>query len=82
MGLRRYGRNFWIQAGERAAKTAVQGALALIPADTFNVLDVDNWKIVAGAMATGFVLSIATSIVTAPVGPAGTPSVAGPVAES
>jgi hypothetical protein len=78
MTLGRYGRNFWRQAFERALKTAAQGALALIPADTFNILDVDDWRVVLGAALTGAVLSIGTSVVTAPIGPADDPSIVRP----
>jgi hypothetical protein len=69
-----YGRNFWRQAFERAVKTAVQGMIALVPADTFNILDVDDWRVVAGAALTGFLLSLGTSIVTAPAGQPDDPS--------
>lgn len=78
MPLSRYGRNFWRQAFERAFKSAVQAILALIPADTLNVLDVDDWRIVVGAALTGAVLSLGTSIVTAPIGPADDPSIVRP----
>lgn len=78
MPLSRYGRNFWRQALERALKSAVQAMIALIPADTFNVLDVDDWRLVLGAAVTGALLSLGTSIVTAPVGPADDPSIVRP----
>jgi hypothetical protein len=78
MPLSRYGRNFWRQALERALKTGVQSMLLLVPADSFNVLDVDDWRLVAAAGLTGAVLSFGTSIVTAPIGPADDPSIVRP----
>lgn len=71
---RTYGRNFWRQTAERAAKTAAQGVGLLFVGDGFNVLDVDNWKPIVGAAVTGFVLSVVTSIATAPVGEPDDPS--------
>lgn len=76
MTPRTYGRNFWRQAAERAVKSAVQAMIALIPADSFNILDVDDWRVVAGAALTGALLSLGTSIITAPVGEPGDPSAA------
>ncbi len=52
--------------------------LLLVPADSFNVLDVDDWRLVAAAALSGAVLSLGTSIVTAPVGPADDPSIVRP----
>lgn len=68
-----YGRNFWRQAAERAVKTAAQAALLLVPADGFNVLDVD-WRIGWGTALGGALLSVLTSLVTAGIGPKDDPS--------
>lgn len=74
MVLKTYGRNFWRQAVERAVKTAAQAVAGLFVGDGFNIVDVDSWKPVVGAAVTGFVLSIVTSIATAPAGEPDDPS--------
>jgi len=74
MALRTYGRNFWRQTAERAAKTSAQAVAATFVGDGFNVLDVDDWRLPVGAAITGFVLSVVTSIATAPAGEPDDPS--------
>lgn len=73
---RTYGRNFWRQAVERAVKTAGQAGVLALGADATNVLSgvVNRPSVLLGAMAGGFVLSIVTSIATAPVGQPDDPS--------
>lgn len=66
-------RAFWKEAFERAVKTAGQGLALVLTGDAVNVLHLD-YKTVLGGLLGGFVLSIATSIASAPIGPADTPS--------
>lgn len=65
--------NFWKHAGERAAKTAAQSAILVIGADQINAFTA-NWGDVAGFAAGGAVLSLLTSVASAPYGDKGTPS--------
>jgi hypothetical protein len=73
---RTFGRNFWRQAVERAVKTAGQAGLLAVGADATNVLSgvVNRPAILLGAIGSGFVLSILTSLATAPVGQPDDPS--------
>lgn len=66
---------FWAETFERAVKTAIQMPLgAWVGGDmVMNVFEMD-WSKVLGLAITGFILSVATSIVSAPVGPTDTPS--------
>jgi len=70
---------FWRNALERAAKTVAQSLVAVFGAGAFNLLTA-NWTVVlATALMTG-ALSVLTSIISAPIGPADSPSlVPGPV---
>lgn len=68
-----YGRNFWRQAFERAVKTAGQAVALALGGDAANVLHVSP-SVFASAAAGGFLLSLATSIATAPVGETDDPS--------
>jgi hypothetical protein len=70
-----YHRAFWVEALERAVKTAAQVPLTVWVAGDV-VMDVfqTDWSQVAGLALGGFLFSILTSIVSAPVGPQGTPS--------
>ena len=52
---------FWRAAGERAVKSAAQGALLIIAADQANVFRV-NWQEVGGLALGAAVLSVLTSI--------------------
>lgn len=70
---RTFGRNFWRQAAERAIKTAAQAALLTVPADAANVLH-QGLGVILAALAGGAVISLLTSVATAPVGPSDTPS--------
>lgn len=71
--MQTFGKNFWKQAAERAVKTAAQAIAGALIADGANVLNLD-WKLVLGAVLTGSVLSLATSVLTAGVGPKDDPS--------
>jgi hypothetical protein len=65
---------FWKQTLERAVKSAAQfviGGLAL--GEGLNAFDVD-WQLGGGFAITGAVLSLLTSIASAPVGDPTTPS--------
>lgn len=70
---RTYGRNFWRQAVERAVKTAAQAVALAIGGDALNVLN-NSPTVIASAAGGGFLLSIVTSVATAPVGPKDDPS--------
>lgn len=61
--------SFWADAGERALKSAAQAVLGteLVADRAFSVLHADA-SILIGAAGTGALLSILTSIVSAPVG--------------
>lgn len=59
---------FWKDATERAIKTGAQALVLAWSGDQFfNVLVVD-WKLALGAAASGAVLSVLTSIISAPFG--------------
>lgn len=66
-------RTFVRRAVERAVKTAAQAALLTFGADQLDAFDTD-WRIAGGMALGGAVLSLLTSVVTEPVGPAGDPS--------
>jgi hypothetical protein len=63
-----YGRRFWRDASERALKTAAQAAVLAGAALATNVLDLNTWTALFSAAAGGAVLSLFTSIASAPVG--------------
>jgi hypothetical protein len=65
---------FWKAAAERAVKTFAQASLALITGDGIGVLDV-NWGDIASIGALAALASVLTSVVSAPFGPSGSPSV-------
>lgn len=65
-----YGRKFWRDAFERATKTAAQLAAAAGLGLATNVLDLGAWQALGSAALSGFVLSIITSLGSAPVGEA------------
>jgi hypothetical protein len=67
-------KSFWKQALERAVKTAAQAALALLTGNVTGVLDVD-WPAVGSVAALAALASVLTSVVSAGVGPADSPSV-------
>lgn len=65
----------WLKASaERAVKTYAQAVLAMLTGDTLNIVNV-NWGDVLGVGALAAVASVLTSIVSAPFGPVGSPSV-------
>ncbi|GAA2516545.1 holin [Winogradskya humida] len=66
-------KKFWLQAGERAVKSAAQALIGLIPLDQFNVLHADV-PLALGVACGALVLSVLTSIVTAGVGEKDDPS--------
>lgn len=70
---RTFGRNFWRQSAERAVKTAAQAVALAIGGDVANVLHVGPGVFVSAAVG-GFVLSLVTSVATAPVGQPNDPS--------
>lgn len=59
---------FWKQVLERAIKTFAQGGAALLVGDGIGVLEAD-WGKALSVAALAAVLSVLTSIVSAPVGP-------------
>lgn len=61
-------KKFWAEATERAIKTFAQFILVLGTAGTFNVFNID-WKTNLGLALGGALLSYATSIVSANLGP-------------
>jgi len=66
--------SFWKQAAERAAKSAAQALLGLWALDGgFNVINVDL-PLAAGVAGGAAVLSLLTSIVSAPFGADDSPS--------
>jgi len=59
---------FWRDSAERAVKTAAQAViLAIGAAEGFNLFALD-WRNVLGVAAGGFVLSVLTSLASAPFG--------------
>jgi hypothetical protein len=68
-------RQFWKETFERAVKTAAQGAVAGFAAAGFNILDMSQLAAVGTGALTGFVLSVITSIASAPFGQGDSPSV-------
>jgi len=66
--------SFWIGLIDRAVKSFAQALLLLWAADgAFNVLEVDV-KCALGIALGAFILSVLTSLVSAPVGDQGTTS--------
>lgn len=65
---------FWKSAAERAAKSAAQAALLLWGGDqVFSAWDA-NWPTLGGVALAAAVLSLLTSIVSAPFGESESPS--------
>jgi hypothetical protein len=67
-GIQMFTKKFWLEASERAIKTFAQFILVLGTAGTLNVFAVD-WKTNLGLALGGALLSYATSIVSANIGP-------------
>lgn len=65
---------FWKRAAERAGKTAGQAFILAVGAEQMNVLTGD-WPTLLGFAAGGAVLSLATSLASANIGPGDDPSV-------
>lgn len=62
-------KKFWIESSERALKTLAQTFLALTAAQTvFDALKAD-WQTLLGVSVGAAILSYATSIVSANIGP-------------
>lgn len=69
-------RDFWRGAAERAAKTLAQALIAAIGTEQLGILELD-WRQVLSLGLTAAVLSLLTSVASAPFGPraeVGTPS--------
>lgn len=65
---------FWKESFERAAKSAAQALIGLWTLDgIFNIVTVD-FGLAAGVAGGAFVLSLLTSVVSAPIGQNGSPS--------
>jgi hypothetical protein len=64
---------FWKGACERAVKTAAQTAVAFFVIGETGVADVD-WATVGGISLVAAIVSVLTSLASAPFGPEGTPS--------
>lgn len=66
-------KSFGLAAAERAIKTFAQVLLALFATGQANVLTVD-WESALAVAATAVVVSFLTSVLSAGVGPEGSPS--------
>jgi hypothetical protein len=64
---------FWRGAAERAIKTAAQTAVAFFVVGETGVADVD-WATVGGISLVAAIVSVLTSLASAPFGPENTPS--------
>lgn len=65
---------FWGGAAERCVKTVAQTLLALLTVDAATSVFSLNWPQVAGIALTAGAVSLLTSVVSAPIGPPGSPS--------
>ena len=68
-------KQFWKEAFERAVKTAAQVAATAVGASAAGLLDVGVLEAAGGGALTGFVLSVLTSLASAPLGPGDSASV-------
>ncbi len=64
---------FWKESAERCAKSAAQALLGLWALDGFNALNAD-FELAFGVAAGAAILSVLTSVVAAPFGEPGSPS--------
>ena len=64
---------FWKGVAERAVKTAAQTAVAFFVVGETGVADVD-WATIGGISLVAAIVSVLTSLASAPFGPEGTPS--------
>lgn len=62
--------NFWTATLERAIKTFAQSAAALLAGDGLGILDID-WVTVLSVAALATVVSVLTSVASAPIGAPG-----------
>lgn len=69
-----YNKRFWQYAFERAIKSAGQSAIIFIGAEQLNVVAFD-WATLGGFALGGALLSVLTSVASAPVGDDNSPSV-------
>lgn len=69
-----WSKKFWKEALDRAIKSFAQGAVALLSADGIGLFGV-QWQDVFSVAGMMFVLSILTSIGSAPIGESGTASI-------
>lgn len=60
-------RHFWKDAAERAIKTAAQVAASFLSAEGMGLFDAD-WTAFGSVVGMSFVLSVLTSVASAPVG--------------
>lgn len=65
-------RSFWASAAERAVKTTAQALIGAIGAAA--TFDSVSWDVAGGTAALATLLSLLSSIVSAPVGPDDSPS--------
>lgn len=68
-----FNKTFWTSALERALKTFAQAGVALLLGDGLNLLTVD-WATVGATAGLAAVVSLLTSVGSAPFGPEGSPS--------
>lgn len=73
-------KQFWKDAGERAAKTFAQALVAVFAVGQVSVLNVD-WKTALATAGTAVVVSFLTSIVSGATTPEGEPKTASLVDE-
>lgn len=67
-------KTFWLEALERSLKTVAQSLILMFTAaEGFNLFAAD-WRTTGGFAAGGFVLSILTSVASAPFGANNSPS--------
>jgi len=64
---------FWRDAGERAVKTGLQAALAMLGTGVTGILEVD-WLQACSVAAMAAILSLITSVASDPIGERGTAS--------
>jgi hypothetical protein len=68
-GILMFTKKFWIESSERALKTLAQTFLALAGAESLFDAFVADWQTLLGASIGAALLSYATSIVSANIGP-------------
>lgn len=70
---------FWLSASERAVKTFAQTLVAILGANSFGLLTAP-WTMALSTAGMATLLSVLTSIASAPIGDPGTPSLLPPAA--